>query len=272
MSHQLKLFESLSNIWCYRQLIYVLVWRELRLRYKRAFLGLLWSLIPPLAQVFILVIVVEHFFKRDLPNLSAYFMCVIFAWQFFSSSILDGCSSILLHASLVKAFPFPKEVLPIVSVLTNLVHFLISMSLLLLYLLVLRVQLELKALFVLPIIFGQTIFCIGLSLMLSCWTVYYHDVKFITDTALKWLYFAVPIMYFLEDVPKRWLRLYMLNPLAVYIDAYRRLLMYPPPLKGKQPLPIDWSYIALALAISFFVFLIGLLVFRRHADKLPEWL
>lgn len=260
------------NLSHHMQLIYILVWRELRLRYKRAMLGILWSLVPPIAQVLILVIVVEHFFKRDLPNISAYFMCVVFAWQFFSASILDGCSSILQHASLVKAFPFRKEVLPIVSSLSNLVHFLISMLVLLIYLLALRVHIQPKALFVPIIILGQTMLCTGLAMMLSCWTVYYHDVKFISDMALKWLYFAVPIMYFLEDVPTEWLNWYLLNPIAVYIDAYRRLLMYPPPLLGKKPLPIDWAHICMALAISTLILFAGLLIFRRHSDRLPEWL
>ncbi|MCS7253201.1 MAG: ABC transporter permease [Armatimonadota bacterium] len=264
--------DSLLSTIYYRQLIYVLVWRELRLRYKRTMLGILWSLAPPIAQVLILVIVVEHFFKRDLPNISAYFMCVVFAWQFFSASILDGCSSILHHGSLVKAFPFPREVLPVVSVLSNLIHFLISMLVLLIYLLALNVHIQPKAFFVPIIIFGQTMLCMGLALMLSCWTVYYHDVKFIADTSLKWLYFAVPIMYFLEDVPTNWLNLYMLNPLAVYIDAYRRLLMYPPPLPEKEPLPVDWVHIGIALVISAAVFLLGLIIFRKHSDKLPEWL
>lgn len=266
------IFDSLSSIIRYRQLIYVLVWRELRLRYKRTVLGILWSLAPPIGQVLILVIVVEHFFKRDLPNISAYFMCVVFAWQFFSASILDGCSSLLQHGSLVKAFPFPREVLPFVSVLSNLVHFLISMLVLLVYLLALKVHLQTRALFVPVIIIGQVMLSTGLALMLSCWTVYYHDVKFIADTALKWLYFAVPIMYFLEDVPHGWLRIYLLNPVAVYIDAYRRLLMYPPPLPNRQALPIDWMHIIMALMTSAIVLLLGLLIFRKHSDKLAEWL
>ncbi|HID06908.1 MAG TPA: hypothetical protein EYP10_07140, partial [Armatimonadetes bacterium] len=184
---------ALGDVWRHRELVYVLVRRELRIRYKRTMIGFLWSLAPPLGQVLILVIVVEHFFKRDLPNLSAYFMCVVFAWQFFSASILDGCSCVLLHAPLVKAFPFPREILPIASVLTNLIHFLMSMMVLLAYLLILHVHLTPKALLVPIAICGQALLATGLAFMLSCWTVYYHDVKFVTDTLLKWLYFAVPI-------------------------------------------------------------------------------
>ncbi len=266
----------MQAVWSLRfwQPVLVLVWRELRVRYKRTTLGFFWSLVPPIAQAFIWLIVVEKIFRYDIPNYSAYLLCSAFAWQFIQNSLLDGCSVMLFHMPLVKAFPMPRAILPIASVAGNLVHFLLALVVLFVYLKVLRVPMRVEWLLLPVVMVGLVAFLTGLVLMLSCWTVFYHDIKFVMDSfVLRLLFFACPVFYFVEMVPERWYHAYMLNPFAVYLTVLRQILLPPVQLPdGRPALPLDWPHFAIALAVSGCTLLLGWLVFRRYEHQLAEWL
>jgi len=182
--------------------VWVLVWRELRVRYKRTVLGFFWSLMPPVAQALLWLIVVEKFFRYDIPNYSAYLLCSAFTWQFIQNTLLDGCSVMLFHMPLLKAFPMRREILPVASVVSNSVHFLLALLVLFVYLQVLRVPVRLQWLLLPLVLAGLVALLLGLVLALSCLTVFYHDIKFVMDSfVLRLLFFACPVFYFAEMVP-----------------------------------------------------------------------
>lgn len=254
--------------------ILVLVWRELRIRYRRTVLGFFWSLVPPVAQAALWLIVVEKFFQYNIPNYSAYLLSSAFAWQFIQNALLDGCSVILFHMPLVKAFPMRREVLPIASVVSNLVHFLLALLVLFVYLRFLRVPVRQEWLLLPFVVLGLTALLMGLVLALSCLTVFYHDIKFIMDSfVLRLLFFACPVFYFVEMVPQQWYHAYMLNPFAVYLTALRQILLPPVQLPdGRPALPFDGLHFGIALALSALTLLLGWLIFRRYQNQLAEWL
>ncbi|MGQ9727170.1 MAG: ABC transporter permease [Candidatus Fervidibacter sp.] len=254
--------------------VLVLVWRELRVRYKRTIFGFFWSLVPPVAQAFIWLIVIEKIFRYDIPNYSAYLLCNAFTWQFIQNALLDGCSVMLFHMPLVKAFPMRREILPVSSVASNLVHFLLSLVVLFIYLQVLRVPIRSQWLLLPIALVGLISLVLGLVLMLSCLTVFYLDFKFILDSfALRLLFFACPVFYFVEMVPERWYHAYMLNPFAVYLTVIRQILLPPVQLPdGRPALPFDWLHFGVALLVSVLTLLVGLSVFRKYQHQLAEWL
>lgn len=263
--------------------IYVLVWRELRVRYKRTALGFFWSLVPPVAQAFLWLVVIKWFLGYKVPNYSAYLLCNAFAWQFVQNALLDGCSVMLFHMPLVKAFPMRREILPIASVLSNLMHFLLSLVVLFIYLGLVVYRDYLLSwlmsrslwLLLLPVVLiGLMVLLLGLVLMLSCLTVFYHDIKFIMDNfVLRLLFFACPVFYFVENVPPSWYHAYMLNPFAVYLTALREILLPPVQLPdGRPPLPFDWGHFFGALVMSVAVLIFGWFIFQRYKGRLAEWL
>lgn len=254
--------------------VLVLVWRELRVRYKRTVFGFFWSLVPPAAQAFIWLIVIEKIFRYDIPNYSAYLLCNAFTWQFIQNALLDGCSVMLFHMPLVKAFPMRREILPVSSVASNLVHLLLSLVVLFIYLQVLRVPIRPQWLLLPIALVGLIALVLGLVLMLSCLTVFYLDLKFILDSfALRLLFFACPVFYFVEMVPERWYHAYMLNPFAVYLTVIRQILLPPVQLPdGRPALPFDWLHFGVALLVSVLTLLVGLSVFRKYQHQLAEWL
>jgi lipopolysaccharide transport system permease protein len=192
----------------------VLVWRELRVRYKRTALGFFWSLAPPIAQAFLWLIVVKWFLGVKVPNFSAYLLCNAFTWQFIQNALLDGCSAVMFHMPLVKAFPMRREILPLASLASNFVHYLLAMLVLFAYLALVVYREYLFVwllsrgtwLLLLPVaVAGLLALLAGLVLALSCLTVLYHDLKFVMDSfVLRLLFFACPVIYFAEQVPEVW--------------------------------------------------------------------
>jgi len=261
----------------------VLVWRELRVRYKRTALGFFWSLVPPIAQAFLWLIVVKWFLGVKVPNFSAYLLCNAFTWQFIQNALLDGCSAVMFHMPLVKAFPMRREILPLASLASNFVHYLLAMLVLFAYLALVVYREYLFVwllsrgtwLLLLPVaVAGLLALLAGLVLALSCLTVLYHDLKFVMDSfVLRLLFFACPVIYFAEQVPTAWRPLYLLNPFAVYLTALRQILLPPPQFPdGRPPLPFDWAHFALALLLSALALLVGWSVFQRTKRQLAEWL
>jgi len=262
---------DLRELYRYRDLIYLLVRRDLRIRYKNSALGFFWSLMNPLLQVFIMTIIVKRFFGVPIDNYSAYLFCAILPWEYFSNSVLDSCSSILQHAPLIRKVRFPREVIPLSTVLSVTVHYLLSLCVLGIYFMILPVYLQWKALWIFPIIFFQMLLSLGLAFILAPLNVYFEDVKFIMAALFRILFFAVPVMYPVETVGKLY-HLYMLNPMAAFLTAYRQLLLPPVQIdKLRQwtgnphliPRGMDWHYLGLAMLTSVVVFLFGCWVFNK---------
>jgi len=262
---------DLRELYRYRDLIYLLVRRDLRIRYKNSALGFFWSLMNPVLQVLIMTIIVKRFFGVPIDNYSAYLFCAILPWEYFSNSVLDSCSSMLQHAPLIRKVRFPREIIPLATVLSVTVHFLLSLCVLGIYFMVLPVHLEWKALWILPIMFFQLLLSLGAGLLLAPINVYFEDVKFIMTALFRILFFAVPVMYPVETVGKLY-NVYMLNPIAAFLTAYRKLLLPPVQVDKLQkwtgnpdlvPRGMDWHYVGIAMLMSVVIFGVGCRVFNK---------
>lgn len=231
------LLHCLKTLFSYHTLIYYLTVRELKARYKNSVLGFVWSLLNPLAMMFVFTAVFTFLAPgHDLPNYPIYILCGLLAWNFHSAGLIASTNSIVGSSNLVKKVYFPREVLPIAAVLAQLVNFLLALLVLFAVLLILRMPFS-RWLWVLPfVILLQTLFTIGIGLILSTLNVFYRDTGIVLDVIILAWFFLTPVFYPLDILPPNYSVLgvelnvhrlmYILNPTASQINAYRDILYW----------------------------------------------
>lgn len=270
--------ESLREIWRYRPLIGELVRRDLKVRYKNRVGGILWSLAAPLMQVLTITLMTKLFLTQ-VSNYSAYLMAVMFLWQFFQNCILDASNSMINNASLTRKIYFPRAVLPIVTLLTNTIHFGISFVFTLVYFFIVPASdpiypknLHPEALLVFPVLAGVAAFGLGLGYLLAYLNTLYEDVRFLTITTMGLFFYAVPILYPIEKVAVRpdLYVLYMLNPMATWLVAFQRALLPPIALEGAPEVGMPWELMFIAAVSSLAILAFGFIIFERSKWTMME--
>ncbi len=270
--------EALREIWRFRALIIELVQRDLRIRYKKRVGGILWSLFPSLMQVAIISLMV-NLFLRPTEGISSYLLPVVFLWEFFRNTVLDSAQSMVLNAQLARKIYFPRAILPIVTLLTNLLHFLISFAFMLVYFLVkpwndpvYPQHLHPKFLLVFPIVFCLGCLALGVGYLLSYLSTLYDDVRFLLTNVLQLLYFTVPVFYTLEQVAARpeVYPYYMLNPVAALVAGFQRALLPPLEVPGTTPVAFPLFYVIIGCVSSLVILLFGFVVFERSKWTMME--
>ena len=280
---------ELAKLWQYRELIPSLVSRDLKVRYKRSFLGFFWSLINPLLTVF----VISYTFKTVLNDLtqsiSAYILAAYLPYMFFSMAVMDATSSVQNNLGLVKKIYFPREILPIASIISNFIHFLLAMGVFFAYLLAVYAihpqtsPFQWTSIYLPLLLVINFVMACGFGLLFSALNTFYEDVKYIVGFVMQMLLFLSPIMYFVEKIyyvssPRHWFVYNAINPLAVLCNAYRKILLAPQPVSipmgdqnvMKPPLGIEWGWIAYAGVLAVVVFVVGYSVFNRYKWKFVE--
>ncbi|HEY7675833.1 MAG TPA: ABC transporter permease [Candidatus Methylomirabilis sp.] len=251
-----------AEIYRFRYFLRNMVARDLKIRYKGSVLGFLWSLMNPFLMMIVLSVVFSMAFHIDIPNYPIFLLCALLPWNFFAASASDATGSIIAQADLIKKVPFPREILPLATILTNLVHFGIGLVVLFAFLIVFRIQVTVLVLGLPLVILIQTMFLLGFSLILSCLNVFYRDVQHILGVLLMVWFYLTPIFYSLSMIPPRFRPLYLLNPMASLVTMYRALLF-----ESRVPPP---AVFAGAVISSLLMFLLGNFVFRRHSFRFAE--
>ncbi len=221
----------------YRELIVNLTIRELKARYKNSVLGFFWSLLNPLGMMLVFTVVFTVLMPNSqIRNFPVFLLCGLLPWNFFSAGVMTGTNSIVSNSNLVKKVYFPRTVLPIASVLANLVNFLLALVVLFVMLFVFRIRLS-PFVWLLPVvILIQTCFVAGMALILSTLNVFYRDTLMIMDVVMLAWFFLTPVFYPIEILPRSYEFLglslnvhrlaYILNPMASLISTYRDLLYW----------------------------------------------
>jgi ABC-type polysaccharide/polyol phosphate export permease len=249
----------------YRLLIQSLVGRELKARYRGSVLGFFWSFVNPLlllvtyTLVFTVILPGRH--SAELEPYFLFFFCGILPWTWFSSSLLESSSVLIAGGNLIKKVLFPAEVLPVVTVVSNLVHFLLGLPILLAFL-VAWGKLRPSALFLPVPLAVQFALTLGLCLFLSALTVHFRDLMNILGHVLHLWFFATPVLYSLAEVPDRMRAVLRLNPMAHVITAYQQILFAGDFRPGRGLLG--------ATVVAVLAFALGAFVFERLRDTLAE--
>jgi ABC-type polysaccharide/polyol phosphate export permease len=262
------LLANLANLFRYRGLIQSLVARELKARYRGSALGFLWSFINPLLLLGIYTFVFATIMPNRTKGLQPYALFMlsgILPWTWFSASLTDASGSLIAGGNLIKKVLFPAEVLPIVSVLANMVHFLLPLPLVLFLIVIFHRTPDLAGLAWLPaVVLVQLVFTTGLALVLAALTVHFRDIRDILANVLMLWFFSTPIIYWYgQDEVKGYETFFDVNPFTHLAISYQEILFFPGPFG-------HWLWLVALGVASAGTFLAGFWLFDRLRDSFAE--
>jgi ABC-type polysaccharide/polyol phosphate export permease len=262
------MLRNLTTLFRYRGLIQTLVARDLKARYRGSVLGFFWSFINPLLLLlvysFVFTVVMPGMHPEAIRPYGLFFFCGILPWTWFSSSLSESANVLISGGNLIKKVLFPAEVLPIVAVLANMVHFLLGLPILAAFLIYYRRPLDPIELLWFPVIvLVQLLFTTGLALLLSALTVHFRDLKDLLGNLLTLWFFSTPIIYSMQMAPERIRWVLNLNPMTHLAISYQEVLFHVGP-HG------HWKWLVALGAGSLFVFAAGYFVFDRLRDSFAE--
>lgn len=269
----IRLLKNLKELYKYRVLIQNLVSRELKARYRGTVLGFLWSFLNPLLLLIVYTIVFAFIIQPRVPQFegspwlySLFLFCGVLPWTWFSSSSLESSNVLMVQGNLIKKILFPVEILPIVVVTSNFIHFLFGLPILFLFVPILGKSYTPYLLFLPVVILVQYVFSLGFCFLVSSLTVHFRDIKDILANALTFWFFASPIIYPMsfETVQNSIiLRTFLnLNPMTHIMQGYQNCVFF-----GEL---ILWRRLGVTFLVSLALFFIGYYIFDRLRDSFPE--
>ena len=247
------------DLWRYRELFYILAWRDLAVRYKQTVIGVAWALIRPLLTMIVFTIVFGKIAKLPAPGDVPYALLVFAAmlpWQFFSAGLSESSGSLIANANLISKVYFPRLIVPAASVITSFVDFLVSFVILLALMAWYRYWPDWR-IFALPLYillaFGAVI---GMGVWLCALNVKYRDFRYIVPFVVQMGLYISPVGFSSAIVPEQWRLLYSLNPMVGVIEGFRWAL-----LRGSTPL--DLPALVISVITVALVLASGLWYFRK---------
>lgn len=252
-----------SEIIKFRALLQALIARHVATRYRGSALGFLWSLMNPLVLILVYTLVFHYYLRFEgVQNYPLVLCAGLLPWLWTSSAIMEGTSSVVSSGHLITKSMFPAQVLPLVSVVSTGINFLLSLPILFLFMLVFGMPLPASLLLLPALILLHGLFLYGIVLALASLNVFYRDVQHIAANALSILFFLCPIVYPISSVPERFRFLVDWNPLAIISECYRSLILY-----GQVPSLFQLSFLAMSTLILLFF---GIAVHESRRERFAE--
>lgn len=246
----------------YKDLVVVLTQKELKVRYKRSFLGYLWSIANPLALALVFFIAFKIFMKIPIENYTLFLIAGLFPWQWFLNSVNSSATVFIGNATLIKKMHFRHEVLVVATILNDMLHFLLSIPVIILFLFIYGMQPSITWLVGIPaLLIVQFIITMGFSLAVSALNLFFRDIERIVFIFTSLMFYMTPIIYSEEMVPAEYRTLILSNPLSILFISWRNLLMH-------GTLVVKDTVLALVYALI--VFAIGYLVYRKLKWRFAE--
>jgi lipopolysaccharide transport system permease protein len=247
---------SFKDIWAYRELLFFLTWRDVKVRYKQTALGAAWAILQPLFMMIIFTI----FFGRLAGVASAGIPYPLFAlaglvpWTFFANAITASGNSLVGSANLITKVYFPRLIVPAAAMLAGLVDFLLAFMMLVLMMVYYRVTVTVQILFLPVLILLTALFSLGVGTWMSALNVKYRDVRFALPFLIQLWLFVSSVILPSTSIPQKWRWLLMLNPMSGIIEGYRAALF---------GLPFDWPALGIESALTIVVLLYAIFAFGR---------
>jgi len=255
---------TIADLWAYRGLVHVLVSKELKLRYRRSFLGFAWTMLNPLGTMLILSTVFSHVMRIQVEHFPVFVLSALLPWNFFAQSVAGGAFSIIYNESLLKNIRVPRAVFPIALVTSHLVNLLLAMIPLALVMVWQGVRPSF-AVFALPLVLASLwMFTAGVTLALAAGTVFFRDLGQIVEVSLTALFYLTPVIYPLSLLPESVRRVLLANPLVYLVLPFGRILH-----EGALP---DAAFMTASVVIGVVTFLVGLELFRRREHMFLHYL
>ena len=255
---------NLKEIWTYRELLYFLTWRDVRVRYKQTLLGVSWVVIQPLMTMLISTIFFGKLMRVPSDGLpySLFVFAGLLPWMFFSKAITQSGNSLVGSANLITKVYFPRLIIPSATVLSGLVDFAVAFVLLVGLMIYYGVSLSASLLMFPVLVLLTTILALGAGMWLSALNVKYRDVAAIIPFIVQIGMFATPIYYPSSLIPEKWQWAIKLNPLTGIIENIRASLL------GR---PFDWLALAISVVIAFVMLTSSAYFFRRMEKSFADF-
>ncbi len=254
---------QLGDLWAHRELLYFLIWRDLKVRYRQTFLGIAWVVVQPLLMTVVFTIFFSklgHFVSEGVPYpLFAY--AGLLPWTFFSNSVSAGSSSLLSNSYIITKVYFPRLLIPAAIVGVRLIDFLIACSVLLVLMLFYGVGFSSHMVFLPVMILASTMLAVAVGAWFSVLNIKYRDVGTLLPVLIQVWMFISPIIYPVSIIPPRWRLVYSLNPLVGIVEGFRSCFF---------GLAFNWSAMIVSLIVTMTLFGYVLFVFYRWQERLID--
>ncbi len=252
----------IRDLFKYREFLKTSVLKEFRGKYKKSFLGVLWSFINPLLQLLIFSLVFSSIMKTGIKNYTVFLVVALIPWNFFNITMVQSTTTIVSNAGILKKVYFPREILPVSIVTSNLLNFLISFVIIIGALLISGVGISLYILLIPFVILTQYILLIAFAFILSSITVYIRDLEYFINVLMMLWFYLNPIVYSVGSIPAKLRPIFDLNPMLHIINAYRDILFY-------QKMPNMLNLLYLFIICNVFL-LIGYKIFKKLEKRFVE--
>lgn len=250
-------FEWVAEFWHYRELLYFLSWREVKLRYKQAALGAAWAIIQPLFSMIIFTL----FFGRlaGVPSdgipYPLFSFCALVPWTYFSGSLTLAGNSLVSNANLVTKVYFPRVLLPAATVISGMLDFAIGSVFLVLMMIYYHVRPGWQLIFAPLFIFSMMLLALGISMFLAAFNVRYRDVKYALPFIVQIWLFVTPIIYPVSYLPAKYQKILALNPMAGIVEGLRACLF------SSRQMP--WKLAGISWSVTLVLLIGGAIYFRK---------
>ncbi len=247
-----------------RDLLVGLVSRDIKLLYNRSALGIAWMLINPLMQLVVYAFVFGILLvNNSIPNFTSYIFSGLLVWTWFQGSLTEATGAIVHNRALIRQPGFPVAVLPVVNVATGLIHFLMSLPILLIFLWIDGIELH-AGLLLLPLLMAlQFALTVSLAYVLASLNVTFRDTQHTLGVLLQMLFYFSAIFY---QVPEQYSHIFQFNPVLILIDGYRSILLSPEATTAS----FGWMPVLILAAVTAVLLPLGHRIFQRQSERFVE--
>lgn len=252
------------DIWRYRELFYILSWRDLKVRYKQTTIGAAWALLRPLLTMLIFTFIFGKVAGLAKDTAAPYALIVLSAmlpWQFFSTALSEASNSLIGNTNLVSKVYFPRLIIPASSVITSFVDFAISFVILVVMMVFYQFAPPVQVLFLPLFIILAFLSSFGVGLYLTALNVKYRDFRYIVPFIVQFGLYISPVGWTSDRIPEQWRMLYSLNPMVGVIDGFRWCIV------GTQPY---WPAVIISIVVSLLFLVIGIAYFRKTEKSFAD--
>ena len=247
------------DLWRYRELFFILSWRDISVRYKQTIIGVLWAILRPVLTMLVFTIIFEKIAKLPSEGQAPYALMVYAAmlpWQFFASAVQESSNSLIGNASLISKVYFPRLIIPTSSIITSLVDFILSFAILLVLMAYYHFPPTWKMMLLPVFLLIVFLTAMGIGLYITSLNVKFRDFRYVIPFIIQFGLYISPVGFSSSVIPEKYRLLYSLNPMVGVIDGFRWAI-----LGGQSHL--YWPGFLLSVGIMLFFLWLGLLTFRK---------
>lgn len=256
--------ELFRDSYRYRELIWALALKDLKIRYKRSVLGFLWALLNPMLLMLVLTLVFSTIMPIDKPHYAIFLLSVLIPWTFFAQSLSYAAESIVGNGDLIKKVRVAKLVFPVAAVVSNMINLMLSFIPLALIVLAMGHPFYWTWIFLPVPLLGLTLVTLGATFFFATANVYYRDVSHILQIVLQLWFYVSPVIYSQDLVPAKYMFLFKLNPMVYVLNGFRMAVYH-----GQLP---AWTNVFASFTCGIIAMLGGFYIFRRYQDEFVFYL